>query len=197
MESQGHSKMLWKYKSQNQLCILNLQRVALMRLVSETERLIGHKSILWPLIPQGIPTLDIQIYILLTRNTDMNPENIFRLHNQEMKPLGLNEDSLVLLLFFFFFFKAPIWKLAWGYLHFIMTLSPLKSHPSMRPQLGAWTASFTLSPLLGGGLPLYSNWLKIEDLEAFNNLQQIKKSRDKRAKSLKNWLMERRKLWLY
>ena len=185
MESQGHSKMLWKYKSQNQLCILNLQRVALMRLVSETERLIGHKSILWPLTNTSrYPHL---------RHTDLH----FMLHNQEMMPLGLNDYSLVLMLFFFFFFKAPIWKLAWGYLHFIMTLSPLKSHPSMRPQLGAWTASFTLSPLLGGGLPLYSNWLKIEDLEAFNNLQQIKKSRDKRAKSLKNWLMERRKLWLY
>jgi hypothetical protein len=59
-----------------------------------------------------------------------------------------------------------------------MIPSPLKSQRiplicEARVELrgGQTTVSFTLFPLLGGGLSFDSNWFKTENLEAFNNFQ--------------------------
>lgn len=88
-----------------------------------------------------------------------------------MKPLGLDEDGLVLLLFFSL---EPHLKTAWGLPPLYNDSVPFKISLLDEATVGGVDCVIHFVSSSGRGLSLYSNWFKIEDLEAFNNLQQIK-----------------------
>lgn len=69
----------------------------------------------------------------------MTPANVFWLWELEIKPLGVNEETIVLFSFKFFPFWGPTLKLAsWGYIHFVMNPFLEPRHPGglMKPGLG-------------------------------------------------------------